>query len=397
MRKDKVAIIGGGATGLLLANLLSKDKFDIFVIEKNNKLGKKILASGNGKCNFTNINTNDSNYNNEFALKIISKHNSSETISLFKKLGMLSRTDEYGRCYPCSECSITVLDCLKEKLNYVKFMLDTEVKKIEKENGKYKLLCNKEYITFDYVACCSGSMASILGSEKAYNYLDELNIKITELKPSLTPLIVKENVSSLKGVRVKCKISLIDESNTNVYEEEGELIFKEDALSGIAVFNASSYMNRNENNYKIVIDIFPEIQTYQLEKYLCDKSKKNLSLLKGLLNDKLADYILKRFKFSDVIEKGEKQIKELAKILKGLEFTIIGKYPLKEAQVCSGGVSIQEVTTNLELKKYPNIYVGGELLDVDGVCGGYNLQFAWSSAMTIAESINLKDGINSEK
>lgn len=397
MQKYKIAIIGGGATGLLLANLLSKDKFDIFVIEKNNKLGKKILASGNGKCNFTNININNLDYNNDFALKIINKHNSVETIELFKKLGMLSRIDNEGRCYPCSESSNTVLECLKENLKHVKFLLDTEVKKIEKENHKYKLLCNKEYIIFDYVVCCSGSIASILGSEKSYTYLNELNLKLTELKPSLTPLLVKENVSSLKGVRVKCKITLVDDSNTNIYEEEGELIFKEDALSGIAVFNASSYMNRKENNYKIVIDIFPEMEIYQLEKYLYEKSKKKLSLLKGLLNDKLSEYVLKRVNFNDAIEISQKQIKKLVETLKNLEFTVIGKYPLKEAQVCSGGVSIQEVTENLELRKYPNIYVGGELLDVDGVCGGYNLQFAWSSAMTIAESINSKAGINGEK
>ncbi len=397
MVKYKVAIIGGGATGLLLANLLSKDKFDIYVIEKNNKLGKKILASGNGKCNFTNINVKENNYNNEFALKIVNRYNSNKTISLFKKLGMLSKIDSEGRCYPYSESSNTVLDCLKEKLNYVKFMLDTEVKCIEKENNKYKLLCNKEYIIFDYVICCSGSLASNLGSEKAYNYLSQLDIKTTSLKPSLVPLLVKEDISGLKGVRVKCKITLENSKNDIVYEEDGEVMFKDDALSGIAVFNASSYINREKENYKIILDLFPGMESYELEKYLLEKYKMKLSLLKGLINDKLADYIYSKNFVKEEKEMSINQIKEVVKSLKYLEFLVTGSYPFKEAQVCSGGICVQEVTDNLELKKYPNVYVGGELLDVDGVCGGYNLQFAWSSAMIVANNINLKVGINGEK
>ncbi len=394
MIKYKVAIIGGGATGLLLANLLSKDKFDIYVIEKNNKLGKKILASGNGKCNFTNINVKKDNYSNEFALKIVNRYNTNKTISLFKKLGMLSKIDNEGRCYPYSESSNTVLDCLKEKLNYVKFMLDTEVKCIEKENNKYKLLCNKEYIVFDYVICCSGSLASNLGSEKAYNYLSQLDIKTTSLKPSLVPLLVKEDISNLKGVKAKCKVTLKNSKNDTVYEEDGEVMFKEDALSGIAIFNASSYINRKKDNYKIVLDLFPDMESYELEKYLSEKFKANLSLLKGLINDKLADYIYSK---NFIKEISENQVKKIVKELKCLEFLVVGSYSFKEAQVCSGGVSVQEVTDNLELRKYSNVYVGGELLDVDGVCGGYNLQFAWSSAMTIANNINSKVGINGEK
>lgn len=397
MSKYRVAIIGGGATGLLLANLLFNEKFDIYIIEKNNKLGKKILASGNGKCNFTNINIKDSNYNNDLAFKIVNKYNSDKTIALFKKLGMLSKTDEEGRCYPYSESSSTVLDCLKQNLNYVKFMLDTEVKYIEKENNKYKLLCNKEYIAFDYVVCCSGSLASNLGSEKAYNYLASLNIKTTDLKPSLVPLLVKENVFDLKGVRLKCKIILKNSSNGIVYEEKGEVMFKEDALSGIAIFNASSYINRKKDSYKIILDLLPDVECCELENYLLEKSKKNLSLLKGIVNDKLANYINSKSFTNGVEEDSIDLVKRIAKKLKCLEFSVIGSYPLKEAQVCSGGVSVNEVSENFELKRWPNAYVGGELLDVDGVCGGYNLQFAWSSAMAIANSINSKAGINDEK
>lgn len=397
MNKYRVAIIGGGATGLMVANCLTKENLEIYVLEKNNKLGKKILASGNGKCNYTNVKAKkgsiDNQYNNDFAMKILDKCDTSKVDEIFKNLGMLSREDSEGRKYPYSECSISVLDCLKTNLKHVKFMLDTEVKRIEKQDDKYRLLCGKETLLFDYVVCCSGSKASNLGSDKAYNYLDSLNIRFSELKPSLVPLIVKENVRELKGVRVKGKVYLKNSKNDIVYEEKnGEIIFKEDAISGIAIFNASSYINRKKDKYKIVVDVFNDEKSYSdIYAFLKLKKSNKLSLLKGVVNDKLAEYIYCKNKISEQNIK-DSDLQRVSKDLLNLEFNIVGQYPLKEAQVCSGGIEIVEVSDNLELKKYPNVYVGGELLDVDAVCGGYNLQFAWSSAYVIAKNINGKVG-----
>ena len=227
MDKMKIGIIGGGASGLFAATLL-KDIADVCIFEKNDKLGKKILASGNGKCNFSNVNSLDNKYNDEFANEVISKFTIQNTLDKFSKMGLIYKNDDQGRCYPVSECASSVLDCLKMKLNNVDIMLESTVQNVIACGGKFKIIYDggKEKM-FDYIVCCSGSLASNLGNEKAYSYLSGLGVKINELKPSLAPVIVKENVKSLSGVRVKCKVSLVNDKNSVVYSEFGEVIFKD--------------------------------------------------------------------------------------------------------------------------------------------------------------------------
>ena len=397
MNKPKIAIIGGGSSGLFLANLLSKEVADVYILEKNNKLGKKILASGNGKCNFSNVYDLKNKYNNILANKIIEKYSVAETLENFKNNGLIYKNDELGRCYPVSECASSVLDCLKKSLQHSHILLETEVKNIVKKNNRYYV----EYKTggefFDYVVCCSGSMASNLGSSKAYDYLRQLNVEISDLKASLTPVIVSEDLSLLKGVRVKCNVKLLDKQGCVCYYENGEILFKEDALSGIAVFNASSIINRKNSKYKIVLDLSCGMSEDELRFYIRNNSKDVSNMFKGFLNDKLAEYILKRIPVNN--ELTEESINKIIKEIYYLSFNVKGLYPLKEAQVCSGGIKLSQINENLELNKYPNVYVAGELLDIDGISGGYNLQFAWSSAGVIANDIirKLSEGKNYEK
>lgn len=386
MNKPKIAIIGGGSSGLFLANLLKKTEVDVYIIEKSNKLGKKILASGNGKCNFTNVYNLENKYNNIFANHIINKFTVKETIKTFKDNGLIYKNDELGRCYPVSECASSVLDCLKKGLKKAHILLDTEVKNIIKAKNEYHLDYKNGYGIYDYVVCCSGSCASNLGSDKAYNYLNSLDVKITDLKSSLTPIIVKEKIAALKGVRVKCKLSVVDSENNEIYTEDGEILFKEDALSGIAVFNASSIINRKPGKYKIVLDLSCNMSKEELYKYVKCNSLDAYNVFKGFLNDKLGEYILQRCDINSAKLK-EEDINKIVKTICGLSFNVNGLYSLNDGQVCSGGVDLSQVSENLELKKYPNIYIAGELLDIDGISGGYNLQFAWSSAGVIAKHI----------
>ena len=388
MRKVKVAIIGGGSSGLFLANLLNNSNCDVCLLEKNNKLGKKILASGNGKCNFTNVGDLDGKYNNLLANKIIDKYDVNKTLKAFGEKGLIYKKDEQDRCYPVSECAASVLDCLKKNLGNIKILLDSEVTKIYKKENKCFVDYNDKVDCYDYIVCCSGSKASNLGSERAYDYLKGLNLKIKEIKPSLVPLKVKENVRSLKGVRVKCTVSLLDENNVTIYKENGEVLFKEDGLSGIAIFNSSSFINRRDGKYKISLDLSGGMNNEQLFNYIKENINEYPYLFKGFLNDKIADYIVSRTDYNKINK--EEQIGILFDKIKNLVFNVTGFYPFIDSQVCSGGVSLEEINDNLELKKYSNIYVSGELLDVDGICGGYNLQFAWSSAGVIADDIKRK-------
>ena len=263
----KVALIGGGASGLFAAGILNENGVQVTIFEKNNKLGKKILASGNGKCNFSNISDLKDKYNNIIANDIIEQFTTEDTLKEFSKMGLIYKHDDQGRCYPVSETASSVLDCLKGKLNGVDIRLETIVEKIEVINNKPFVFTNEKKEEYDYVIFCTGSSASNLGSEKAYSYLNNLGIKLNPNRASLAPVIVKENVKELSGVRIKCLVKLIDDNN-GVYQEDGEVLFKDNGLSGIAIFNASSYINRNKNRkYEIVLDISNGIKEEELEKY----------------------------------------------------------------------------------------------------------------------------------
>ena len=387
MKKSKVAIIGAGCSGLLLANLLANEPVDVFVFEKNNKLGKKILASGNGKCNFTNSNSFENKYNNQFANQIINRFSVNKTLEVFASMGLLYKSDTQGRCYPLSESAVSVLDCLKLNLNKTHILVEKEIMDIIKMDEGYLVKGNEINEVFDYVVCCSGSAASNLGSLKAYQYLKTLDLKINKLKSSLTPVKVKENVKQLKGLRVKCLAKLVSDDGGIVYEENGEVLFKEDSLSGIAIFNISSFINREKQNYKIKLDLSAGMNDEELLTYFQNKKKNVNAIFKGYLNDKLGEYILNKnnIRFIDDTSLGK-----IIEDIKNLTFEVTGVYPLEDGQVCAGGISLDEVNSNLELIRYKNVYVAGELLDVDGVSGGYNMQFAWSCAGVIAEDIKSK-------
>lgn len=359
----KVAIIGAGACGLVLANLLSKE-FNVTLFEKNNKLGKKLLASGNGKCNFTNIGDYVGKYNNEFASNIVNEFDNNVIREYFSNLGLAYRVDEEGRAYPLSESSTSVLDVLKKGLKNVRILLDSKVHKIEIDD-EINVYYNDVLESFDYLVCCSGSSASNLGSESAYSYLRD-HLKITDLNPSLSPLLVEENLKIISGVRCKCLVKLY-KNGEFIYKEKGEVLFKENALSGIVIYNISSLINRDKKSrYKIVLDLTSD--SYN------DIKKESLV---GIVHPKLIDYLTLH------------NIDDISNV----EFTFLDFDKFINAQVVSGGVDISEINEDLSLKKNSNVYLGGEVLDCDGMCGGYNLQFAFSCAFKISESIKNKKTI----
>ena len=358
----KVAIIGAGACGLLLANLL-KDDFDVTLIEKNNKLGKKILASGNGKCNFTNIGDYNNKYNNEFAHNLVNKFSYEKVIKYLSSLGLVYRIDTDNRAYPLSESSATFLAVLKQNLKKVKILLDSRVTRIENNLNTIKVYYSDKKEDFNYVICASGSEASNLGSEHAYNYLKEYGIKFTKINPSLTPIKVRENLKKIDGVRVKCLVKLL-KNDSEIYKEHGEVLFKENGLSGIVIYNMSSMINRDSSSkYKICLDLLNDA-----------KNNVDSEMLYGVVNPKILEYL----KENGIID------------ITSLTFNVTGLFNKDYAQVISGGVDLNQINEDLSLKDNKSIYFGGEVLDCDGMCGGYNLQFAFSCALAINESLRRK-------
>jgi len=377
----KIALIGGGATNLLLAALLAKNKnFNVDIIEIRNRVGKKILETGNGKCNFTNLNVTINDYNNEeFVYNIINN----DIKNVFSSLGLLYYYDNEGRCYPQSDASNSILDLLRSKYinnNQFRELTNSSVTKIEYKNEKYQLTINGKIEKYDYVVLGIGSKVNN-NNFKPLN----LDLNINKYSPSLCPINI--NISGLKGIRTKCNVKLIN-NNEIIYQEKGEVIFKDNAISGIAIFNISFYINKYKlKNNIISLDLFPNISLDDLIIFLNKKINQDPStFFIGLTNKMIGQYIINRLNLHDLIN--EKDIIEIANLLKNLTFKVNGL--VDSPQVASGGIDISEVNNNLELYKYKNMFVGGEMLDIDGKCGGYNLHFAFSCSLVIYEAIEVK-------
>lgn len=371
----KIALIGGGATNLFLASLLSKYSNDIEVdiIEIRDRVGKKILETGNGKCNFSNVNITKEDYNNEkFVEHIINK----DIVNEFNKLGLLSYNDNEGRCYPCSDSANSILDLLRftylSNKNF-KEITNTQINEIKKEKNGYILKYNNTKKYYDYVVLAIGSKVN----NNAYKLLN-LDLKINKYSPSLCP--IGTDVTTLKGIRVKCVAKLFDD-NKLIYQEKGEVIFKDNAISGISIFNISFYINKYRlSNPLLSLDLFPHLEEEQLYSFLLNKvNKKTNDLFIGILNKMIGQYIIKRLNLKETLTNND--IKTIANTLKHLTFKINGL--VDNPQVAKGGIDVSEINNNLELVKYSNIFIGGEMIDIDGKCGGYNLHFAFSSALEI--------------
>ena len=343
----KVAIIGGGASGLMLGALISKLNID-YDIFNSGKVGRKILASGNGRCNIANLNLDKKYYhNNELISKLLS--NKDKVFDLFKELNIYTKSDNEGRLYPINESSQSILNILlkNNKGNIIDLMVDN----IKLKNNLYYI---NNYGPYDKLILATGSIASFKTFPNT-DYLKSFNLKFNEFKPSLVGFKLKENVKSISGVRAKCKASLYNDDKL-IHEEYGEVIFKDDGISGICIMNLSSYYQHLFNQKcKIIID-------------LLDNKKYNT--LESVINPKLLDYI-------------NKYNLDPNKLI----FNIKSTYDFEFAQVCKGGIDISNLNDNLSLKNDNNIYCMGELIDVDGVCGGYNLFFAWLSSIVVYEDL----------
>lgn len=394
----KIAIIGAGASGMMAAIAAAKNGAQVTLIEKNDRVGKKILATGNGKCNFTNKSMCADDFNSQYQNiynDYISRFDNKEVISFFQNLGMLIK-DRNGYCYPRSEQAITILDLLRLQLKQynIKVLTNIYPVSIQKKKKDFEIKFNNdEKVFFHRVILSCGSFA---GEKKrnefsGYDYAKSLGHTLIPIVPALVQLrCAKQDFKSVSGVRCDAHIKLYID-NILTKEEFGELQLTDYGLSGIPIFQLSrfaSYGIYDKKEIFTMIDFLPE---YDLQTWLsCGEEKwnsidKNYTLeeyFQGFLNKKLnlffiknagfkAETSLKKLSFSD--------IKKILIAMKQWKVVITGTNPYENAQVCAGGVSFKDVTEHLESKIVPGLYFAGEILDVDGRCGGYNLQWAWTS------------------
>ena len=378
----KLVIIGGGASGLMLASILrSKNaNLDITIVEKLEHIGKKILMTGNGKCNLSNKNIIEACFNNEFGFNVAS---SFDVEKYFNELGLLTYSDSEGRIYPISNVSNSVLDTLRESIKDVEVLTSFNVTRIVKKDNIY-IISNDKFksIEADIVVMATGGK-TYYKENNSYIMSSMLSHRVTQLRPTLTSLKVSENLASIENLRAKVNAKLIANNNI-IYEDNGEVLFKKDGLSGIVIFQLSSIIARNPYlKYSIELDLLPQVSEKDLINHLTKYSS-----MTGLFAKMINQYVIKNSKSNSPID--------IAYTIKHLRFNVLESVDFKNAQVTSGGISVKELKDTLESKYNDNLYFLGEVIDVDAICGGYNLHFAFASASVAAQDIINKVGIKDE-
>lgn len=374
--KKKVIIIGGGASGIASAIQIKKlnPDFQVTILEQNDRIGKKILKTGNGRCNISNSDLCPSFYNNpNFVEQCFKKTTLEEIILFFKRIGLLVKNDSTTRLYPYSESAKTVLEVFLYELNHlgIQVLCNQEVTKIKKED-KFIITSNSSVFVSDYVIVATGSMAQ--EKTKGYQLLKHLGHDITLLRPGLVALRTVENLKPLQGIRIKCKASIYN-NNQLAHQEEGEILFKDQGLSGILALNLSRYVGEN---CKVFLDLFPNTENIEEELREILKYKNINDTLLGILPKMIVYEVLKR---------SDNSFENIYNNLRSLSFAINGDYGFEQAQIVLGGVDAAEVNADFSSKVIEELYVVGELLDIDGASGGYNLHFAWVSGIIAAKSI----------
>lgn len=391
----KIAIIGAGASGLVAGIEALKNNHHVTIYEKNSKVGRKLLATGNGRCNITNENIEISHYhssNKDFVKKIIGDFGFNDCKKYFEDLGLNLTKNEKGRCYPLSLQASNVVEVLE--YTFLKsggnLKLEHEVRKVKKSKAGF--LIDEEY--FDKLLIASGScaMKKLGASESGYEFAKSFSHEITPLVPSLVQLVTEENVSEFAGVKFESEVTL-KVQNSQIQKVTNDLLLAKYGLSGTAVLDISRQANlalKKRKNVSVGVDCLPKYSS----KILLNMLEKNanlppLLLLNSVINKKLAKLILKRAKIpSHEKNLNQKKLIGIAECIKNLKFNIIDSKGFEYAEVVSGGVNVNDIyPKTMESKLTKNLFFCGEVLDVDGDCGGYNLHFAWASGIKAGQNI----------
>ena len=375
----KIVFIGGGASTLMAANLLiERSDLDITIVNKSPKLGHKLSMTGNGKCNLSPIKDNLNAYNHpEFIEELFKCVPLDEYLEILESIGLPTRTIRNQGYYPVSENASNVVEILinniKDKVNFINDeIIDYSQSELILKSGKK--------LSFDKLVFATGGKTyPNTGSDgSVFSILAKHGYQISSLRPSLCPIKVRENVKSLFGARNHAIISLINNGKL-VYQEEGEIIFKKDAISGIAIMNMSHFIAHNEGNYQIKVDFIIADKPHH-------SNRTSIVFLLGYVCKPIAEYILKTYNIQPNSD-AKDHLDKLYQGLSELTFHYKDLYDFDTAQVTMGGVSLKDINLDFQSKIENNVYLIGEMLDIDALCGGYNLRFVLSSAIKMVKSL----------
>lgn len=395
--KRRIVIIGGGAAGLTAAITAARCGAQVTVIEHMDRIGKKILSTGNGRCNMTNRYMEPECYRSgvdSFPMEVINGFTVEDTLRFFRGLGIEPR-DRNGYIYPNSDQASAVLDVLRLELAHlgVQVLVSCEVKQIESAQGTYRIHTSQGRLEADALILAAGSKAApSTGSDgSGYELAKKLGHSVIKPLPALVQLRCQGTMyRQMAGIRTEARVRLLADGK-QLAEDQGELQLTDYGLSGIPVFQISRFAARALDEGKRVIakvDFMPGWKDEEAPGLLKKRAahmdyKTAEELFAGLLNKKLALVLLRLAGINPAQRAGAlsgKQLKQLMGQMKAYEAIVMSVNPFANAQVCCGGVDVREVNgATMESRIKKNLYLAGELLDVDGICGGYNLQFAWSS------------------
>ena len=404
-----VAVIGGGASGMMAAVTAASEGARVILLEHKDRIGKKILSTGNGRCNFTNIHQEPICYHSEdpmFPWEVVERFNAQAVISFFFQLGVYSK-NRNGYIYPNSDQASAVLDAFRMELDRLKVEIRTGVECREIRPGKkgFTVLTDQGPVRADRVILCAGSKAApTTGSDgSGYDLAKKLGHRILPVLPALTALKCEEKFfKSIAGVRANGSVSIWSGGEC-IAKDTGEIQLTDYGISGIPVFQVSRYASKllyEKKEMDAVLDFMPDFTKEQTNAFLRARAKtrpdKSAEMfLIGLFHKKLCDLWIRLSEIPRQRKAGElteDEIARLTSLIKEFRVRVRETNPYDKAQVCCGGVDTREVNPEtLESVYVPGVYFAGEILDVDGMCGGYNLTFAWASGYVAGKAASGAD------
>lgn len=405
-KQPHVLVIGGGASGLMAAIAAGENGARVTILEKLDRVGKKILATGNGRCNLTNINM-DSNFfhgsNIKFLQGPLNVFDVKTTLNFFEYLGVAHKVEEGGKVFPMSDQASSVLDVLRYKLKHlgVEECCNAEVISIQRNSKGFKIILKDgRVIKGDRVILATGGKAAPQFGSDGNGYLlaKSLGHNIIDVFPALVQLKLKASfLKALKGVKFIGQASVLAEDKV-LRTEKGEILFTDYGISGPPILQlsrkAGERLNKRQRVY-IEIDMFPHLQEEELLQLLQirlgyhPEKPLDFSFI-GLLNKRLIPIVLKEAEITEMQKKctqvSEAEEKRIISILKHWKIEVSGTQNWRNAQTTAGGVNVEDIHgRSMESRLVPNLYFAGEILDIDGDCGGFNLQWAWSSGYVAGE------------
>lgn len=394
-----VAVIGGGPAGMTAAIFAAENGSEVTIFEKNEALGRKLLLTGNGKCNYSNDNINSDFYNfdkNDVCNRIIEEFSSKDLEGFFYNLGMLSY-DKNGLKYPLSNSASGVLNSLENKIFSlgIELCTRTEVTDIIKTENGFTVVGSGEYYDFDKVILTTGGKALPRSGSNGsgYKFARNMGLNVLYTYPGLVPLYTAETIPNSLA-KVRCKALIKGYVNNNyIGEEKGELQFTDCGLSGIAIFQLSRYLSKpleQKADCYVTVNLFPEFDLQGLKSFFVNASNynKNTSfydLVNQSVPKALAEYIFKVSSIDSfgyhksIFEYSDEAAERVLNNMLCLKFNITSHMGYDKAQVTIGGIDRSEFNSDMESVKVPGLFMAGEVVDVDGYCGGYNLHWAFAS------------------